>query len=87
MCFPCSGATHGTFRRRPKIPQPRLIVSVSGGVVQEIVTDQPVEIILVDRDNIQQGDRPQVFPTTIDPAWVQAHWNQLLAGHLPNDRR
>jgi hypothetical protein len=52
-----------------------------------MVTDEPVEIILVDHDNIRQGGRPEVFPETIDPAHVQANWNQLVNGELPEALR
>jgi hypothetical protein len=69
--------------KQPK--PPRLIVVVSGGLVQEILSDRPVEIMLVDHDNIQQGDRPGRFPETVASEVVRANWPALLRGRLPTD--
>jgi hypothetical protein len=65
------------------MPKPKLIVIVEGGVVQEIVTNQPVAIILVDHDSIRQGDRPGLFPDTIDPSLVRSVWSCLRKGDVP----
>jgi len=41
--------------------QPEVVIEVSGGVVQAVYTNRDIKVILVDWDNIEQGDRGAVF--------------------------
>lgn len=63
----------------------KMIVTVDGGCVQEIVADQAVEIVLVDWDNLRAGDRPGPFPVTVDRDRVRKDWNRLAHGGPPID--
>lgn len=36
----------------------RVLIEVSGGVVQSVNADEPIEVLLVDYDNIAAGDGP-----------------------------
>jgi hypothetical protein len=36
--------------------RPRILIEVSGGVVQNVVSDFPVDVLLRDEDNIEAGD-------------------------------
>lgn len=42
-----------------------IIIYVEGGMVQDVFTDEPypVKVIIYDRDNIEQGDKPPVNQT------------------------
>lgn len=60
----------------------KLIVTVAGGVVQAIAADRAVEILLVDCDSIAQGDRPGVFPATVEPDRVRACWQRWQKGDV-----
>ena len=50
---------------------PRLIICIKGGVIQEIITDQPVRIWYIDWDDINEDEQdaeewiPMVMPITI----------------------
>lgn len=50
--------------------KPRIIISISGGVVSDVVSDQPIDVTLVDWDNIKEGgetepyDGGSNYPTT-----------------------
>lgn len=46
----------------PNTLVPLVVVEVSGGVVQQVYTDLPANVILVDWDNIEAGDGPGVYP-------------------------
>jgi hypothetical protein len=45
-------------KEKPDMNKPKLIVIVAGGVVQDIVADQPVEIVLLDHDAVREGTGP-----------------------------
>jgi hypothetical protein len=63
----------------------KIIVIVLGGVVDAIITNLPVEIMLVDHDNIQEGDRPGRYTETVDPRLVSKTWARLRKGELPKE--
>lgn len=41
----------------------KIILEVNGGIVTNVIADGPVEYVLVDWDNLEQGDE---FPTEED---------------------
>lgn len=41
---------------------PTVLIAVSGGVVQEVVSDSSVNIVVVDWDNIEDGQTDKEFP-------------------------
>lgn len=44
--------------------KPKILIIVSGGNVQDVVTNQEVDVILIDHDNIDAGDKPvNYYPT------------------------
>lgn len=55
-----------------KMRVPHIVIDVGGGVVQQVVSDQPVKVLLLDWDNIEEGDT--------DPAWedVQSDYKRVL---------
>jgi hypothetical protein len=62
----------------------RAIVQVSGGVVQEIITDTSnLEVVLVDYDNIDAGDKPGIYPAAVKQSFVSRHFRSLASGRLP----
>ncbi len=48
------------MRKSNKIPT--VLINVSGGVVQEIVSDCPVCVVVVDWDNIEAGQTDRECP-------------------------
>lgn len=56
------------------LPQPRLsqpgegggkatvVIEVNGGVVQSVYLSQPMDVVLLDWDNINEGDEPGFYP-------------------------
>jgi hypothetical protein len=64
------------------------IVQVAGGVVQDIIADVPnLEVVLVDYDNIAQGDKPGAYAVTVDKDFIRKHFRKLAAGQLPSALR
>ena len=55
---------------------PKLIVEVSGGVVQFITADRPVSIWFVDWDNIEAGDDPGFYTVNIDPSYIEQRYGK-----------
>ena len=43
--------------------KPTVVIEVSGGVVQAVYTDAEVDVVLVDWDNIREGDSAGGHPT------------------------
>ena len=41
-----------------------VVIDVSGGVVQAVLTDLPINVILVDWDNIEDGDKVESYYPT-----------------------
>jgi len=37
--------------------KPKVLIVVEGGIVQSVISDGPVEILIKDFDNIEQGDQ------------------------------
>lgn len=61
----------------------KILINVSGGVIQEIFTNDPdVEILIYDWDNIEQGDDPSDNECTIlsdnQITKVQEDWDDLV---------
>ena len=53
----------------------RVVIEVSGGCVQNITSDSQIEVLLLDYDNIEAGDEPEVgYPVNYDIE----HVNQLF---------
>lgn len=69
-------------RKSRKSEASRLIVVVRGGMVQDIITNRPAEILLVDHDNIAAGDCPGLFLESFRPGFVRKHWQRLCRGEL-----
>ena len=38
--------------------KPKVVIEVKGGVIQEIRSDTAMDVLVVDYDNITQGDEP-----------------------------
>jgi hypothetical protein len=54
--------------------KPRVIVEVCGGLVTRITGDQPVDVLVVDWDNIQAGDQSiNWWPVQVRMARVNAY--------------
>ena len=45
--------TRPSNKRRPKDPLPRVLITVEGGLIQDVSTDVPVEVLVYDWDNIK----------------------------------
>lgn len=63
---------------------PRIVVVVRGGVVQEIYSDTKVEAVLVDFDNYEDPDgfSCDIFPMTGQTATVEQFFSEAQArGH------
>ena len=64
---------------------PKILITVRGGNVQSIVSSYPVEIILIDYDNITDGDYDgkHIVPTGPDKlhpeAWFQSQLESVNA--------
>ncbi len=60
---------------------PRIVVVVRGGVVQEIYSDSKVEAVLVDFDNYEEPDgfSCDIFPTTGQTATVEEFFSEAEA--------
>ena len=52
--------------------KPRVVVVVSGGAVQDIITDIDMDVSLIDHDNIEAGDKPTTgdYANTVDPSEI-----------------
>lgn len=46
------------------ISKSRVVIEVDGGVVINVSTDLDIEVILVDWDNINDGDEAEVYGTS-----------------------
>ena len=50
----------------------RVVIEVSGGVVQDVCAGEPLEVFLVDYDNIREGDGPPyAYPAAVSPHFVE----------------
>jgi hypothetical protein len=49
--------------------RPRIFIEVSGGNIQRIVTNEDVDIVIVDHDNIDAGDKPD-FSSFYAPDYI-----------------
>lgn len=56
---------------------PKLIIEVSGEAVSEIVADRPVSIWFIDRDVIEEGGSPELFPVTVDPSDIEQRFGKI----------
>lgn len=43
--------------------QPQVVIEISGGIVQNVYSPEGVRVVLVDWDNIAEGDDAVVYPT------------------------
>lgn len=72
-----------TARRR----RDRIAIVVSGGVVQDVFCDQLHDVILIDYDNIEQGDDFGLYPDSVDPKAVDRALREARATVRQNKRR
>lgn len=58
----------------------RVIIVVEGGCVQNVLADtKDIEVLLIDHDNIEEGDTPEPgFPVEVAPQQVDEIWNDPL---------
>jgi hypothetical protein len=63
---------------------PKLLISISGGCLTSILSDQPVQARLIDWDNIKAGDVPNdeaggnLTVDTVSPDQLEKEWQSAL---------
>lgn len=56
-----------------KPPTAHVVIESSGGVIQDISSDLPIEVLVIDYDEIEEGNSPEVgFPVSLDYKRVMA---------------
>lgn len=68
-------------------PLDRVAIVVSGGVVQDVLCDQPHDVILIDYDNIEQGDDIAAYPDSVDAKALDRVLREARAAVRENKRR
>ena len=68
-------------------PLDRVAILVSGGVVQDVFCDQPHDVILIDYDNIGQGDDVGPYPASVDGKAVDEALREARAVVRSHKRR
>ena len=48
------------------VPTPHVVIDVEGGVVQNVTSDQPIKVLLLDQDNIEAGDTEPEWGYPVD---------------------
>jgi len=54
-----------------------LVIDVSGGVVQEVWAPSGFEVVLIDHDNMQEGDPPCIYPNATLADMDEDVWDQV----------
>jgi len=65
----------------------RVVIIVSGGVVQDVICDRPHDVILIDYDNIEQGDDVGPYPASVDAKAVDRALREARTTVRRNKRR
>ena len=64
---------------------PRILITVEGGTVQEVLSDRPVEYLLVDWDNREHDESyvPAPVSAEIHPSLIGQTFGLAEAGEFP----